>query len=299
MMKIGVQLPEVERPVGWAEVRDMARCIEEVGFDSIWVGDHLLYRDEDGSRGPWEAWSQLAALGEITERVQIGPLVAATSFHSPAMIAKKAATVDAISGGRLILGLGAGWNATEYKAFGFPYDNRVSRFEEAFTIIRTLIRDGAIDFVGEYYQIREMELLPGARSDMELMVGSNGPRMLDITIPHVDLWNTWHVWFGNTPAGLKPMMDQVDETARRAGRAPNEVKRTAAVLIQLEGWIGRLAGSERPESVPLTGSVDEIAQEFAAYQAAGIDHVQLVLDPIDRKSIEKVGESLERFRSLA
>lgn len=296
-MRIGVQLPEVERPVSWPEVRDMARAIEETGFDSIWVGDHLLYRDADGSRGPWEAWSQLAALGEITERVMIGPLVAATSFHSPAMIAKKAATVDAISGGRLILGLGAGWNVTEYQAFGFAYDNRVSRFEEAFTIIRTLIREGSIDFEGHYYQIREMELLPGARPDMELMVGSNGPRMLDITIPHVDIWNTWHVWFGNTPAGLGPLMKRVDEAAIRSGRAPGEIKRTAAVFIELEGAIGRRAGSERPESTPLTGSVEDIAAGFASYQRAGMDHLQLVLDPIDRKSIEKVGRSLEVFRS--
>lgn len=296
-MKIGVQLPEVERPVSWPEVRDMAVCIEDVGFDSIWVGDHLLYDDDEGARGPWEAWSQLAALGEITERVQIGPLVAATSFHNPAMIAKKAATVDAISGGRLILGLGAGWNLTEYRAFGFPYDNRVSRFEEAFTIIRTLIRKGAIDFVGDYYELQGMELLPRARSDMELMVGSNGPRMLDITIPHVDMWNTWFVWFGNKPDGLKPLMGQVDDAARRAGRAPEEIKRTAAVLVQLDDSIGRKAGSERPEAAPLTGSVDEIAGEFSAYRSAGIDHLQLVLDPIDRKSIERVGESLEVFRS--
>lgn len=298
-MKVGVQLPEVERPVSWPEVRDMALCIEEVGFDSIWVGDHLLYDDDEGARGPWEAWSQLAALGEITERVQIGPLVAATSFHNPAMIAKKAATVDAISGGRLILGLGAGWNLTEYRAFGFPYDNRVSRFEEAFTIIRTLIREGVIDFVGDYYELRGMELLPAARSDMELMVGSNGPRMLDITVPHVDMWNTWFAWFDNNPEGLKPLMDQVDQAARRAGRAPEDVKRTAAVLIQLDDSIGRKAGSERPEAAPLTGSVGEIAGEFNAYRSVGIDHLQLVLDPINRKSIERVGESLQVFRSNA
>ncbi len=145
-MKIGIQLPEVEREVTWREVREIAITAEEVGFDSIWVGDHLLFRDQvTGVRGPMEAWSMLAALGEATERALIGPLVASTSFHNPAMIAKKAATVDDISGGRLVLGLGAGWNEPEYAAFGFPFDHRVSRFEEAFTIIRTLIREGAID----------------------------------------------------------------------------------------------------------------------------------------------------------
>ena len=148
-VKIGIQLPEVEREVRWPEIASMATLAEDVGFDSLWVGDHLLYRNAgEPARGPWEAWSQMAALAAITSRVEIGPLVAATSFHSPAMLAKKAATVDEISGGRLILGLGAGWNEIEYAAFGFAYDHRVSRFEEAFTIIRTLLREGTIDFDG-------------------------------------------------------------------------------------------------------------------------------------------------------
>ena len=202
-MKIGVQLPEVERDVRWAEVRAMALLAEDVGFDSLWVGDHLLYRTPEGTpRGPWEAWSQLAALAAATTRVELGPLVAATSFHAPAMIAKKAATIDEISGGRLILGLGAGWHETEYRAFGFPFDHRVSRFEEAFTIIRTLLREGEIDFDGRFYQARDCALRPrGPRAaGPPIMVGSIGERMLAITAPHVDLWNAWYDWFDNSPA---------------------------------------------------------------------------------------------------
>ena len=121
-LKVGVQLPEVEYVVSWSDLRDMARTAEGIGLDSLWVGDHLLYQwDGQPSRGPWEAWTSLAAIAAVTERIQIGPLVAATSFHNPAMIAKKAATLEEISGGRLILGLGAGWNETEYRAFGFPF----------------------------------------------------------------------------------------------------------------------------------------------------------------------------------
>jgi len=146
-LKVGVQLPEVEREVRWPELRDMARAAEQAGFDSLWVGDHLLFRDPDlPPRGPWEAWSILAALAGITDRVALGPLVASVSFHNPAILAKKAAAIDEISGGRLILGLGAGWNEPEYRAFGFPFDHRVERFEEAFAIIRGLLRDGAVDF---------------------------------------------------------------------------------------------------------------------------------------------------------
>src|SRR5919106_6729540 len=140
-MRVGIQLPEVEREVRWPEYLAMARAAEEVGFDSIWLGDHLLYRDDDlgRERGPWDAWTLLAALAAVTERVQLGPLVACTAFHPPGVLAKAAATVDEISEGRLVLGLGAGWNETEFRAFGIPFDRRVSRFEEAFGIIRRLL----------------------------------------------------------------------------------------------------------------------------------------------------------------
>jgi alkanesulfonate monooxygenase SsuD/methylene tetrahydromethanopterin reductase-like flavin-dependent oxidoreductase (luciferase family) len=293
-MKVGIQLPEVEREVSWPEVREIAIAAEEAGFASIWVGDHLLFRDPGtGARGPFEAWSLLAALGEATERALIGPLVAATSFHNPAMIAKKAATVDDISGGRLVLGLGAGWNQPEYAAFGFPFDHRVSRFEEAFTIIRTLIRDGSIDHDGRFYTHRDMELLPRARSDMPLLIGSNGPRMLRIAAPHVDLWNSWYTGFDNDPRGLPPLLETVDEACRHVGRDPAEIERTAAVLVQLERGTGRIAGSgERPAVTPITGSRSDIAESLAHFEAAGITHVQIVLDPIDAPAVTEMGEVL-------
>ena len=160
-LKVGIQLPEVEYEVRWPEQLDMIRAIEDLGFDSIWLGEHLLYRWTDRPpRGPWEAWTMLAAIAAVTTRVEFGPLVACTNFHNPALLAKQAATIDEISGGRFILGLGAGWNETEFRAYGFPFDHRVERFEEAFTIIRSLLRDGAVDFDGRWYQVRDCELLP-------------------------------------------------------------------------------------------------------------------------------------------
>ena len=291
-MEIGVQLPEVEREVRWAEMRDIAVTAEDCGFDSIWVGDHLLFRDEKtGVRGPLEAWSVLAALAETTSRVSLGPLVAATSFHSPAMLAKKAATVDDISGGRLILGLGAGWIRAEYEAFGFPYDNRVSRFEEAFTVIRSLLRAGHVDFEGTYYTHRNAELLPRPRPDIPLLVGSNGPRMLRITAAHVDLWNSWHVWFGNDAAGLAPLVSELEEACASVGRPPDEIAKTAAVYVKLERGEGRVAGSEdRPKSDPISGSHEQIAQGILTFRDAGLDHIQIVLDPIDAPAVEELAE---------
>jgi probable F420-dependent oxidoreductase len=293
-----MQLPEVEREVTWREVREIAVTAEESGFDSIWVGDHLLFRDPTwGVRGPLEAWSMLAALGEATERVLIGPLVAATSFHNPAMIAKKAATVDDISGGRLILGLGAGWNLPEYEAFGFPFDHRVSRFEEAFTVIRTLIREGAIDFEGRFHTHRDMELLPRARADMPLLIGSNGPRMLRVAAPHVDLWNSWYTHFDNRPEGLAHLLENVEVACEEFGRDPAEIGRTAAVLVQLERGTGRIAGSsERPEVEAVTGSPAGIAESLARFGEAGISHIQIVLDPIDTRAVEGLAEAVSLIR---
>lgn len=296
-MKIGVQLPEVEREVRWSELAAMARLAEDVGFDSLWVGDHLLYRNPgESARGPWEAWTQMAGLAAITKRVAIGPLVAATSFHSPAMLAKMAATLDEISAGRLILGLGAGWNRTEYEAFGFPYDRRVSRFEEAFTIIRTLLREGAIDFDGDFYQVRDCELLPrGPRPQgPPLMVGSQGPRMLRITMPHVDAWNAWHAWYGNTVEGLPGVLAKVDAACAEVGRDPDQVQRTTSVLVQLPGGSGRASGnSDRRDVEPVRGAPEEMAARLRAYAGAGIGHLQLVLDPITAESIERLAPVLE------
>lgn len=296
-LKVGLQLPEVERVVRWDELRAMARLAEDAAFDSLWVGDHLLYRwPGQPPRGPWEAWSVLAALAAVTARVEFGPLVAATSFRQPALIAKQADTLDEISGGRFVLGLGAGWNETEYRAFGFPFDQRIARFEEAFTIIRSLLRDGHVDFEGRFYQARDCELVPrGPRAGgPPLMIGSIGPRMLAITAPHVDAWNAWHDWFGNTAAGLAPLQAQVDEACGAAGRDPATLTRTATVLVRLTGGRGREQGdSAGRATVPLSGPPEVLAEGLRAYARAGIAHVQLVLDPISLNAIAEMARALE------
>ena len=274
----------------------MARTAEGAGFDSLWLGDHLLYDLPGGvTRGPWEAWTALAALAAVTERVELGPFVASTSFHAPAMLAKQAATVDAISGGRLILGLGAGWNEREYRAFGFPYDHRVSRFEEAFTIIRGLLRGGRVDFDGAYYRVEDCVLDPGpARpGGPPLMLGSTRPRMMRIGLPFVDAWNVWWSDYGNTPGGFAAVRDRVDEAAVQAGRLPGEVTATAAVLVSLPGATGRLMGDVDQDRVrPVRGSPADISGHLEAMASAGADHLQLVVDPITVESIEMLGEML-------
>jgi probable F420-dependent oxidoreductase len=293
-IRIGVQLPEVEREVRWPELLDMARAIDDLGFDGLWVGEHLLYRwPNRPARGPWEAWTLMAALAAVTTNVTIGPLVACTSFHNPALLAKQAATIDEIAGGRFVLGLGAGWNETEFRAFGFPYEGRVARFEEAFTIIRTLLQEGAVDFEGRFYQARDCELLPRPRpGGPPLLIGSNGPRMLRIALPHASAWNTWYADTENTPAGVAALNAIVDDACRDVGRDPGEIRRTVAVHVRLPGGKGRTMGDDATASriVPLEGSPEAMADELRAYAAAGVDEVQAVLDPIDRPSIERFAQ---------
>ena len=288
-LRVGVQLPEVERVARWPEYVAMARAAEDAGFDTLWLGDHLLYRYEDGSeRGPWEVWTMLAAIAASTSRIRLGPLVAATAFHAPPMLAKLAATVDEISGGRLILGLGAGWNEVEFEAFGFPFDHRVSRFEEAFTIIRTLLREGRIDFDGRFFQARDCALLPApARpGGPPLMIGSSRPRMLEITLPHVEQWNTWYRQSNNSPAGLEPMLRDVDEICRRVGRDPATLEKTSAVLVGMSGGSGRVTKYDDGDIAPVKGSPAEIAARLREYADLGLAEVQLVVDPITIESIQ-------------
>jgi len=296
-LKVGVQLPEVEWEARWADLRALALRAEELGYDSLWYGDHLLYRrpGDDRARGPWEAWTTLAGLAAVTSRITIGPLVAATAFHAPAMLAKMASTVDEISGGRLVLGLGAGWNEVEFAAFGFPFDRRISRFAEAFTIVRTLLREGAIDVEGEFYTARDCELVPRPRpGGPPLMIGSTGPRMLEITAPHVDAWNAWFDAFGNRPAGIAPLRERVDAAARAAGRDPAEIERTVAVLVRLPGGRGRVQGETANDAIPpVEGTPAEIAATLRAFAAQGIANVQLVVDPITLASLDALAPALE------
>jgi alkanesulfonate monooxygenase SsuD/methylene tetrahydromethanopterin reductase-like flavin-dependent oxidoreductase (luciferase family) len=281
-MKLGVQLPEVERDVRRAELAEMARAAEESGFDSIWLGDHLLYRgDGRPERGPWDCWATLAWLAGITERVELGPLVACTAFHPPGILARQAAAVDELSGGRLVVALGSGWNEAEFRAFGLPFDHRVSRFEEAFTIVRRLLAGERVTFEGRYASVRDAVLLPPPTRRPKLMVGANGPRMLALTLPHVDAWNTWFTHYGNTPEGFARASAEVTRAAELAGRDPSTLERSACVLVGVDDSAERPRDVEAVPAHELEGHLRELAE-------AGADEAILVLDPITEASIRTV-----------
>jgi probable F420-dependent oxidoreductase len=288
---VGVQLPEVERDVRWPEIVSMARAAEATGFDSIWVGDHLLYRgDGHPERGPWDAWTTLAALAASTGRVRLGPLVACAAFHPPGIIARMAASIDEVSQGRFVLGIGAGWNESEFRAFGVPFGERASRFEEAFAIVRHLLAGERVTFEGRFARAEDAVLLPEPARRVPMVIGSTGDRVLRAALPHVDAWNTWYTGYGNTPEGFVTLNDRVTRLAGEVGRPEGEVARSACALVVLD----RDAG-ERPIDeglVPLEGSAERIADGLSALAESGADEVILVLSPITERSIRSMGEVL-------
>jgi len=268
-------------------VRAIATAAEETGFDSVWLGDHMLYRDDErGERGPWDAWTTLAALAASTERVRLGPLVAATAYHPAGLLARMAATIDEVSDGRFVLGLGSGWNEVEFRAFGFPYDRLVSRFEEAFEIVRRLLAGDRVTFAGRFEAVEDAILMPPPARPVPLMIGGFGPRLLALTLPYVDAWNTWYSPYGNTVEGFAHMNAEVDEACVRAGRDPREVARSACVFVAVDG-----GAAERPHDVPVVEPAG-LADHLRGLADAGASEAILVVDPITERSIHRLAESL-------
>jgi probable F420-dependent oxidoreductase len=290
-LRVGIQLPEVERNVRWPEYVSIARAAEDAGFDSIWMGDHLLYRDDGRpERGPWDAWTILAGLAAVTERVRLGPLVACLGFHPPGVLVRMAATVDEIGRGRLVLAVGAGWNRSEFEAFGLPFDHRVDRFEEAFTIMRGLLSGERVTLHGTYWRAEDAVLLPAPPRRPSLMVGSTGARVLAMTLPHVDAWNTWYDLYGNSVEGFERENAKVTAAAERAGRDPSEIERSACVLVVLEGG----AGERRiPEDLtPVEGNPRAVAAHLRELAEAGAGEAILVASPITEISVRTLGAAL-------
>jgi probable F420-dependent oxidoreductase len=294
-MKIGVHIRTDERAVSsYTEIREQALAAEEAGFDSIWLFDHLLFRDDEGStRGMWECWTLLSALAEATNRVEIAPLVLCNPFRNPALLAKMAHTLDEVSQGRLILGVGAGWNQPEFDAFGFSFKRRVDRFEEALQILKPLLRGETVDFEGVHYQARDCEITPvGPRPQgIPLLVGAEGPRMLRLTARYADQWN---VPLKYRPQDLPDQLARIRNACADVGRDPSSLVITIAAYIVFPD-LGE-TGSWSGEGEPLGGSATELAQAFRGFERSGVDHLICALQPASELAFQRLAESLHIYR---
>jgi alkanesulfonate monooxygenase SsuD/methylene tetrahydromethanopterin reductase-like flavin-dependent oxidoreductase (luciferase family) len=287
------------RPPRWHEMRAMVQRAEELGYDAVWIPDHLIIdipREGSVLEGAWEAWSLVAALAAVTTRIEIGLLVSCTAFRNPALLAKMADTVDEISSGRLILGLGAGWCEAEFRAFGYPFDHRVSRFAEALAIVSGLLRHGQLNYEGTYYQVRDCELRPrGPRPQgPPILVGSSskGERMMRLTAQYADIWNRDFdaVTPGFEPysmADLEASQARLDTACAEVGRDPATLRRSAGVWVDLPGL------SQRESWNALRGSPEAITAGLHRYADAGYGEVQVWLQQQTIEALEAFAPVLE------
>jgi probable F420-dependent oxidoreductase len=281
-MKVGVMLPvgDMDAASGpsttWADVRAVAETAESSGLDSVWIADHLLAQMPDGAvHGMHDAWTLLSGVAAVTSRVELGPLVLCSSFRDPGVVAKMAATLDEVSGGRLVLGLGAGWHDPEYEAFGFPTDHRVSRFAEALEIVVRLLRRERVSFQGRYYRLPEAELLPPPRRDIPILVAGRRPRMLGLTARWADAWNT--AWYAEPNDKLRGEVDAFERALEDVGRPADGVRRTLGILL----------GGDPP---------DTIARRLETWAALGFTDVIAEVEPIGARSVERLGSGVRLFR---
>ncbi len=303
-MKIGVILPMSEdgdtgQTPRYAEIRERALTAERVGLDSIWCYDHLLYRfgEDAETRGTWEVWTVLTGLAEATERIELGTLVMCVPFRNPGVLAKMADTLDEVSDGRFILGLGAGWHQPEFDAFGIPFDHKVDRFEEALKIIGPLLREGHVDIEGAYYSAPNAELRPrGPRpAGPPILIAASRPRMLRLTAKHADLWNT--AWLGQ-PDLLAERQRGLEAACADMGRDPATLAVTVGVSVAFPDLLPEEEASpEAPDPAKvLRGSIEEIATGLRAYADQGVAHVICMCNPTTDETLERLAEAAKLSR---
>lgn len=309
--KIGVMLPVMEKNTGmrrWPEIKAMAQLSEDMGFDSIWLPDHFLYKleNDEPAKGCWECWSMLCAIAACTERVELGTLVLGLGFRNPALLAKMADTLDEVSDGRLILGIGAGYHKYEYDAFGYPFDYKYSRFAEGMQILHGLLKNGEVDFQGRFHSARNCELKPrGPRATgPTLMMGSSGPKMMKLMAQYCDMWNGFWDDTGNSSLGYEKLSVKIDQACEDVDRDPKTLQRSVTVLIADETadpwWEDMPFDNDADLGAlkPLQGSPTALAEQLHAYVEQGVTYIQLHLDDCSHQNIERLGPMLEAFDAL-
>ncbi|HET7830324.1 MAG TPA: LLM class flavin-dependent oxidoreductase [Candidatus Limnocylindrales bacterium] len=291
-VSLGLNLPYVEGSMDgatprWADIREMAVEAEAMGFDTMWVSDHVGFGDPDvdgGWSGAWESWTLLTALAGATTRARLGTYVTAMPYRNPALLAKMAETLDEVSGGRVVLGLGAGWNEPEFSAYGFPWERRFDRFEDGLRVITSMLRTGRADHAGIETARGALVRPRGPRPEgLPVMVGAAGPRMLRLTAELADEWNAGM----RSPAQLIPGLEALDVALDAVGRDRASIRRSAEAMVRPGApndvhdadHAGTAPDDRGSGDRPLTGSPEAIAAGLRRYFDLGCDHVQVQLRP--------------------
>lgn len=255
------------------EMKTLGEHVAQTGWDGMWFADHFMPNAEDTST-PWpEAWTTLSALAAIIPGIRMGTLVSGNTYRHPAVLAKMAATVDQLSGGRLVLGLGSGWQQNEHEQYGIPFytiNGRLHRLEEACQVIRALFAEEKANFQGKYYQLNDASLEPKPQH-VPLLIGGGGEKLtLKITAKYADEWNVW-----GTVDTMIHKMSVLDKHCEDVGRDPSEIQRSAVALMFLsadESYIKKVKEGASGQTI-IAGNVNEVRDTVAAYQEAGVDEL--------------------------
>ncbi len=285
----GAEAPNGQTP-RYRDVQAVALAAEQVGFDSFWLADHLIYRfpPKNPESGAWEVFTFLSALAAVTTRITLGPLVACTSFRNPALLAKMADSLDEISDGRFILGLGAGWHQPEYDAFGYPFDHLAGRFEESLNMILPLLKGERVNHKGEYYQMTDTVLRPRgpSKSGPPIWIGGRRPRMMELTARYADAWNTvWH----KTAEGAAKAYPSLVAACEKVGRDPLTITFTAGTFARVLA-----PGEARVEDGPaIQGEPEAVADGLRAFAEAGVEHLVCIVEPDGVGGVERFTRVIE------
>jgi alkanesulfonate monooxygenase SsuD/methylene tetrahydromethanopterin reductase-like flavin-dependent oxidoreductase (luciferase family) len=270
----------------WQDVRAVAEAADQGGLDSVWIADHFLYRDPQGQVfGMHDSWTLLSAVAAVTERVELGNMVLCASFRDPGLTAKMAATLDEVSGGRLTLGVGAGWHDPEYEAFGLPTDHRVGRFAEWLEIVARLIRGETVTYDGTYYSVREANLDPAPPHRIPILVAGHRPRMLGLVAQWADAGNT--AWYGEPGPKLQERLEALDTALAAAGRPADTITRTAGLIVRDPA---QPVPNPSPQAIPLP----DLPAALQSYQSQGITHAIISPEPLSPTTTQHIAQALTR-----
>ena len=278
----------------WTEIRDLALRAEEMGFDTVWTADELLWRSADvieGGTGWWECIAMTGAVAAATSRVKVGTWILSALHRNPGISAKAVETLDEISGGRFVLGLGSGHAGNQGRIFGLPEDHVYSRFEEALQIILPLVREGRADFEGKFHAARDLEQRPvGPRPGrIPIMIGAGGSKMIRLAARHADIWS-WYVNERSEVAEFEPRLHELEAACAEIGRDPLTIGRSAGILVDPIG-----VGGADQLPAPLSGSAREIADGIRSFHAAGFTQVELMLWPPATAALDAMAPVLEEL----
>lgn len=313
-LRLGLVLPTwTTGHLTYAEVRDVARAAAEVGFDALYASDHLLLPSNNAElkrragvdfpddltvplEGYLECFTVLTALAVDVPTLQLGSFVACTGYRNPGLLAKIAVTIDDISGGRLVLGVGAGDSRGEHETFGWPYDHPVGHFEESLQILKGLFHGETLDYDGAHYRLRGARLLPGGPRPQgpPLLIGTVNPRprMGRLVAQYADIWNGWLAYTDASPESAATQLAIIERACQDHGRDPATLVATTAVRAAMPGS----GYVPRPDERPLSGPPGEMAETLAGHARLGISEVQVALTMEGVRGVEAFAGVIRELR---